>query len=273
MRRLLFPGIVAASFATACTAIIAGQVGDRADRQVDAGPLTNQDLDDCSLLKGLYGPTPANRCSQCIETNCKPDITYACNGGSYNKKKWFSDMQDCAQSPWAYGFEPQEAGASSSWGCRQYQKTVAAPPDNGSDTEREEQSHNCITNNCMQGGQPDCQLCDVHIKKSANDPVEAQLADDPCGKCVYNNCQDAIIQCCNVSDGLMGLVKRCAYTKEDDNRAACAELRHNELDGGRPDAGAYGSVINSSDQAQVACFHALTDCFKKQCADEPACQP
>ncbi len=272
--RMLFVTVVLASFATACTAIVLGQVGEFSDYKTSDTPAGQAPT--CSLLKsdqyGTKDVTP-NTCSSCIETNCQPELDYACQGDK--QKAWFADIKKCAQNPWVSGFGPADASSSSnSYGCFPFEKDKEVPSgDTTSDTYFEATAHNCVTDKCFQNDPPSCKKCEVHIKRSDNDDVEARLEDDPCGMCVAQFCQPVLTKCCDVVDTMMSLVKKCAYTALAENKAACYELRKNDLDGGYPDAGrGQGTPINESYQEQVDCFQEITNCYKNNCAGQTACK-
>ncbi len=180
-----------------------------------------------------------------------------------------------SQNPWVSGFGPADASSSSnSYGCFPFEKDKEVPSgDTTSDTYFEATAHNCVTDKCFQNDQPSCKKCEVHIKRSDNDDVEARLEDDPCGMCVAQFCQPVLTKCCDVVDTMMSLVKKCAYTALAENKAACYELRKNDLDGGYPDAGrGQGTPINESYQEQVDCFQEITNCYKNNCAGQTACK-
>jgi len=266
--RLVMTAIVLASFGTACTAIVLGKIGDTGDyKTVAASSSSGSSLDQCSLVKGDYsaGDRDANACSTCIETSCASDVAYACNAGSSKSPKpWFDDLKKCAQSPWNGFSPPSAAGTGTYYACKKYETPATPISDNGSDTEREPLSHNCVNEKCLQGGTPPCKMCEVHIRKSPSDPTEALLRNDPCGKCMVERCAATLVKCCDTG-GMSDFVARCAFTADPANKAACRELGKD-----KPDAGERSNTYY--DDAGGRCLDDLKSCFTTNCAGEAACK-
>lgn len=250
-RRLLVITISLASLASACTAIVLGKVGETSDYKTIPTGGSASAADPCSLLTSSRSGSEldANVCSDCIQTNCKPDIDYACNGGK-QEKKWFSEMQSCAQDPFispGQGFNDTD--------CKRYTDAEAPIQDNGSDTQREIEAHNCITNSCLQGATPPCQQCEVSITKSQAEPVKVRLQDDSCGSCLAANRQVELVKCCSTLP-LKTFVEKCAFTANSENMAACLELGNTV-----PDAGDDNDQYKDG-SVQLTCRDLIADCFK-----------
>lgn len=273
--RLVILAIAVASLGTACTAIVLGKIGETGDYKTvpTLGSSSGSPLDRCSLLKGetfsASSDHDANACATCIETRCKDDVAYACNNSSGTKAKpWFDDLKKCAQNPWNGLAPPAESSGGSSntsYGCKSYETPATPISDNGSDTEREPKSHNCVNTNCLQGGTPACKMCEVHIRKSQADPTEALLRNDPCGKCFVDKCPETLVKCCDTG-GMYDFVDRCAFTADPANKAACRELGNP----GKPDAGDRSNTFYND--AGVQCLNDLKRCFQTYCATNAACQ-
>ena len=180
-RRLVLSAIILATFGTACTAIVLGKIGDKADYTPGAGGSSSSSggtPDKCSLLTYAHRTNEvydANPCSTCIETECKTEVDYACNGGK--EKDWFSSLANCARSPWG-DYQDPSAGASF-YGCKSYEKELEPIP-SGDDAERKRASEICVHDKCLQGTLPACKLCEVSIAKTGTSD-RALLRDDKCG--------------------------------------------------------------------------------------------
>ncbi|HSO35545.1 MAG TPA: hypothetical protein VLT33_23615 [Labilithrix sp.] len=257
-RRVILGTIVIASLATACTAIVLGKVSETSDyRTVPVGSSTSA-LDDCSLLRGDYSGSDvdANACSTCIETSCKTDVEFACNRGSSTKKVWFDKLKKCAQRPWIDGYEPPDE-TSGFYECAEFRDAEAPIIDDASDTQKEIEAHNCVTNNCLSGALPACKQCEVSIKKSSAEPTPALLKDDGCGKCLVEKCQDKLVKCCG-TDPMNDFVKKCAFTNDPANMATCLELGKEAPDSGDND---YADA-----SVNATCLGEIAQCFKANCA-------
>jgi len=267
-KRIVLACITVASLASACTAIVIGKVGETNDYRTVAIGGSNSGLDECSLQRGDYSGTDvdANACSTCIESSCKTDVEYACNRGQSSKKPWFSKLKECARTPWIGGYAP-EGYANNSYQCGEYRDAEAPISDKGSDTEREVTAHNCVTNKCLSGDLPACKQCEVTIQKSSttNDP-RARLQDDTCGACLFQNCQPTMVKCCG-TDPMDDFVRKCAFTANATNKAACLELGK-----AQPDAGKDNGYPDGGTSA--VCLGELSACFKANCAGGkfPGCQ-
>lgn len=259
--RLLLGTIALASFGTACTAIVIGKVSDTSDYEtVPVGGSTKSTLDQCSLRKGSFGEADANPCSDCIETNCKPAVDFACNGGT-QEKPWFDQMKSCAQDPFVtpgQGFDNND--------CKRYADAKAPIADNGSDTQREIEAHNCITSSCLQSATPACKQCEVSIVKSQAESTPVRLQDDACGRCLVANCQAQIVQCCTTLP-IKSFVEKCAFTAKPENKAACLELGNAVPDGGE------GESNYRDGSANLTCRDLIAQCFQANCKDKGGCTP
>jgi hypothetical protein len=265
--RLVLATALFACLGTACTAIVLGKLSASDDyKPVKTGSSSGSAIDECSILKDRLQNTEhdANPCSTCIQDNCPADLTYACNSGKHDPKSWFDVMKECAQNPWD-GFSPP--GESTNFGrssCTQYEKTKEVPPDDGGDTQREAEAHNCINSKCLLGTLPACKQCEVHIKKSDVDDTEALLRDDPCGGCIAENCKEELVACCSTSPGPMSdFVKHCAFTPVAANKTLCLELGKAVPDAGINFDEDYGDAGHD-------CLSRLSACFKANCAGKPA---
>lgn len=262
-RRLLFAGIVLGAFASACTAIVLGKIGDTADYQDNGASSSGGTAvsDECSLLAVSYGSDrDANACSECITTSCKEHVEYACNRGneSEGKKPWFADLSDCAKNPWIdYG--PPGSGASF-YDCKVYDNPDTKPIASEDEAAKKRAAEICVRDSCLTGELPACKLCEVHTKKPGVDE-RALLRDDPCGKCLSESCLPDLVRCCS-SDAVRDFVEPCAYTVEPDNLVKCRHL-------GAADAGANTTYYDSTDRA---CLTSISACFKANCAALPECQ-
>ena len=260
--RLVLITISLASLASACTAIVLGKVGDTSDYTTVPTIGAKPKADECSLLTGSNGEVDANVCSECIATSCKPEVDYACNRGQ-QEKKWFDQMRSCAQGPFinpGQGFDDND--------CKSYTDAEAPISDNGSDTQKEIEAHNCITNKCLQGATPPCKQCEVSITKSQAESVKVRLQDDPCGSCLATNCQAELVQCCTALP-MQSFVQKCAFTPNAENKAACLELGSPV-----PDAGAAIERDNYRDgSVNVTCRDLISACFKTNCAGKGGCVP
>lgn len=253
--RLLLITISLASLASACTAIVLGKVGETSDYKTVPSIGAPTKADECSLLTARTGnELDANVCSDCIQTKCKPEVDFACNAGK-TEKPWFSQMKSCAQGPFVtpgQGFDDND--------CKTYTDAEAPISDKGSDTQKEIEAHNCITNNCLQGTTPFCRQCEVSVRKSEAEAVQARLQDDPCGSCLATKCQVELVQCCATLP-LQNFVQKCAFTANAQNKAACLELGKTI-----PDA---GEDINRNDyrdgSVNVSCRDLISSCFKAKC--------
>ena len=260
-RRFILATTLLAGLATACTAIVLGKVSDSEDYKVvpTGSSSSGSTLDECSLLKsvGSSGDHDANACSTCIEANCKADIDYACNKERKPiQKDWFGEMQSCAQKPWNGYAPPPE---SNSWSCKLYATPKPPISDNGSDSQREPEAHNCINTKCMQGALPDCKRCEVHIKKTSSQD-DVLLRDDPCGKCLVETCPALLVECCDTAP-MDDFVQYCAFTKDTANKDKCLALGTTPADAG---------TVKSYDDAGTQCFKKLAACFNAGCSQ---CKP
>ncbi len=257
--RLLLATALLGGLGTACTVVVLGKLSDT-DGYPTGGSSgsSGSSAGACSLLKNdNYGNDyDATACSTCIETNCKADIEYACKEDRTTQKAWFKDMKECARQPWNGQAPP---GANNSWGCFDYQKSKPAVSDDGGDSQREPEAHNCIHSNCVQGALPPCKQCEVTIQKSSSSQERALLRNDPCGKCFVESCPEVLVECCN-TPAISEFVTSCAFTGDPENKAKCAELGTTPEDAGN---------VRNYDDAGIQCFRKLAACFKSSCT---ACQ-
>lgn len=260
-RRVILGVSVLASFATACTALVAARLSETNDYAVDGSTLTassSGSVDDkCDLLAvprySSRGAPDANACSTCIGTKCSAAVDYACQRGTDKQAKdWFSTMQGCAQSPYD-GFSPPGSGASF-YGCGSYRDEKEPISSNGDDSERKRESEICIHDNCMQGTLPPCVLCEISMQKTGVEESQL-LSDDPCGSCLYTQCLSKIVGCCS-EQSTRDIVRHCAFTADSWNKTVC-----NELGKTTPDAGKYQTYDDAGDQ----CLFDIADCFKQHC--------
>ncbi len=248
-----------AILATACTAVVAGKVGGKDDyKKTDSTSTTSGNLDKCSLLTDRYNAEKeSNECSECIATECKEDVEYACNREG-SKKPWFENLADCAQNPYvSYG--PQ---GSSFYDCNHYKD--AGPPFTGSqedDAAKRRNSEICVNKKCMTGETPPCRLCPVWVKKPGTDD-RAALGSLPCGQCIEQNCKKEIVECCETAV-ISYHVTACAYVDAPELKEKCNEIL--TLDGGKINNG-----NDSKGEFGEACQLKIKACFEENCAS--ACQ-
>lgn len=262
--RLVATIIGLASFATACSAIVAAQLGDTGDFSRDGSarsPGSEDELDECSLQRGtsVYITYDANPCSECIATECAAEVEYACNRGG-REKDWFDDLKRCAQNPWD-GFSPPGSNASF-YGCGPFEKELPPISSNGDDAERKRAAEICVHDKCLQGDLPACRRCEVSTRKTGVDD-RALLRDDPCGSCLVEHCEKHLVRCCD-TEPMQDFVEQCAFTPDPWNKTVC-----NELGAEIPDAGRYRSRY---DDAGGECLSALSECFKEHCAEKGGCR-
>jgi hypothetical protein len=267
-RRLILSTIVLASFGSACTLLVMGKIGDTGDYPLGAGPSgtsgsSGATTDECSLTAGsrTYDTDrDANACSECIATECKTHVEYACNRGENNQKKpWFESLSNCAKNPWE-NYIPPGSGASF-YACTSYaQKQPAIAGED--EAAKKRASEICVHDKCLQGDLPACKLCEVHTEKTGTSE-RALLRDDPCGKCLVEGCPEVIIACCG-TEPMGDFVEHCAYTNDPPKKALCKELGSSVPDSGDK----YRNYNDAGDE----CLSALSACFKANCASKSACK-
>jgi hypothetical protein len=252
MTRLLFSTMTLALFATACTAIVAGKLGDTGDyKRSDSTSTTSGTLDECSLL---MVESQKNECSDCIETKCKSDVEYACQRDGKQKKEWFSSLASCAQGPYL-GFE-----SGYSYRCDDFE-SPGEPISGDDDAARRRNAELCVKNKCLVGATPPCALCPVKVQKTGIQEF-AKLGESDCGKCLEENCKGEIVQCCG-TNVVSEYVAKCSYTRDATNRAKCNELA------GDFDPKDAGSATYETAEGK-ACQTTVRACFKQHCQERCA---
>lgn len=264
-RRVILGVSVLASFATACTALVAARLSETNDYAVDGSTLTASSSgsadDKCDLLADNYTTYDANPCSTCISTKCTEAVDFACQKGTKNTaKSWFSTMKECAQNPWN-GAYPPNSGASF-YSCKGYAQAQPPISSNGDDSQKKRESEICINQNCMQGDTPECRLCEISKQKTGVSD-RALLRDDPCGSCLVDNCGAEIVACCDEGPR-SDIIEACAFTADPWNKTVCKELGKTNPDGG-DDHSRYGDAGDE-------CLSRISTCFKTHCASMSACK-
>jgi hypothetical protein len=258
-RRIVVSTIAIAVFATACSAIVAGQLGDTGDFKKEGASSSGTSgtsggqSSECSLLKNSSGieiPDASNTCSECIATQCAAHVEYACQAGG-DSKPWFDTMSGCAQKPWD-GWGPS---GSSFWGCGIKYRDAGPPIPSNDDNQKMRESERCINERCMQGTRPQCKLCEPSIADNLGG--RKFLRVDPCGKCIATQCEDIVVRCCS-TQAVAEFVTECAFTTDDAHKAEC-QKRRGFTDGGLPP---HSSRYDTEDEQ---CLADLMRCFNDQC--------
>ncbi len=288
--RLLVTAVVLSGSVLACTVIVNGKLGDKADYPLAEGGAGSSGgtsgssgtsggtVDDpCSLLvppgsssSGRREPRPDNTCAQCINNACAAEVAYACDADASSPKPWFGKLARCAQNPWD-GFPAPDSGADFSWGCSEYKELRPQISDDGSDVEQERAAQNCVHIACASSDKPPCKLCEVAIDKSSTNPSagKALLRNDDCGKC-FLQCEDVLVECCNTAP-MDDFVAHCSFTADEEQKKLCLRLGKEVVGDGGPYRGPSGS--NSYDQEDRYCTKKLQDCFNVNCFTKEECKP
>jgi hypothetical protein len=211
---------------TACTAIVAAELNKYDGYKVSDSLNPADDTDKCALTD----PDASNSCSTCIAQNCAANVAFACPADGGAAKKWFEQMQSCAQNP----VEGYDQGHYEQYGCHIYDNPDAQPLTTGDDNQKEREALLCVRDHCLYdaGAVPPCHQCVVSVGKTGSAGGYARLEDDPCGKCISDHCGALLVKCCDTSlpDGLA----TCAYTGDPDNKKTCHDAVF--IDAGGPDA-------------------------------------
>ncbi|MBX3233149.1 MAG: hypothetical protein KIT84_20370 [Labilithrix sp.] len=274
--------IVVAFTGAACTAIVVGSIGEKSDWPERDGASSSsttsssgsssssggeEEDNECSLLLVRKGSPldKDNRCARCINEYCDDHVELACNREG-QAKPWFQTLKNCARNPWD-GYPEPDSGGSFSWGCGRYEKVEPlVEGDQQSDNARQRASEHCVHDNCLQGAEPECRLCEVSKTKGTTSERQ-RLRDDKCGSCFTENCNAVLVECCDLPI-MDDYIAACAYTNEKANKRKCGEIG----DAGLVDAGDWkplGSRYGAEDQA---CAKKLGECFNTHCAAKKECQ-
>jgi len=280
-RRLTAFGITLATSLAACSLVVIGELGDSKDWGLDGGPSQSSSGSSssgsdagsggaCNILASPYfddeAPRAANTCSDCINQQCLSHVTYACgDGGSGGRKPWWSHIANCAQGP----FLKVGENGNQAYSCTDY---TAAQPSIGSgadpDTVEERESENCIFAKCVtdagadyvkRNEAPPCAQCVIEHDSPSTEAKPQKLDDDPCGKCLAQNCALTLSNCCG-SEVMDDFVTYCAYTQNPDNLTICQQLA--DSDAGR-------TLFSNRDKD---CYAQLHQCWADHCSGNPKCQ-
>jgi len=278
LNRLLPPTIAFAFFTTACTAIVLGQFGDTDDyAKNDAGRSSSssgtsgtsgdggdEQVGECDLRfnSEFSKPSPVNACSECITTKCQGELAEACEPDGGKAIAGFSNVKSCAKSPYET-FGPSGAGAS--WSCEPF--LDAGDPISGSSESAKRRSLERCVGKCLQGGTPECKLCEVSTVETGTDNLRF-LKDDKCGKCLVTGCPDVLVECCD-SQAVKDFVVPCAFTEDGTNKTLCRENNNRDPNGG---TGRFPSSKSQYGDAGYACLNKLNTCWKLHCETVPDCK-
>lgn len=283
MRRAVYiAAVLALTSLTACTALVLGKLGDTKDFPLDEGGAgtsssssgggddTNGDGGPpaCSIRvsdTNFNEQAPENACSQCIESLCSDEITYACaDGGEFTKKDWFSTIATCAKHPYN-GYAPPEAGTTGSdeiiYGCQPFVDAgVLNTGDPNSDSAQRQKAFVCVHDNCLTGDLPKCDQCVINVTKPNTNEI-AYLDQDKCGKCFTDNCMTTVVACCQSQVTQYHLTK-CAYTDDQGNLADCKRFGNpDELD-----ASINGSLaFDNNSGIDSTCLNQMAACYTQYC--------
>jgi hypothetical protein len=248
MRALASLGVFAL-LASACTAIVAGELNKYDGYRVSDSLSPHGNDDPCALTD----PDASNACSTCIAQSCAADIAYACPADGGTPKPWFSGLQKCAQNPYQ-GYDDGYLRYS----CRPYEDPDAQPFTGNDDNAKERAAMLCVRNNCLDSGTPPCHQCVVGIQKTGTAGGFALLDDTKCGQCIRRECGDLLVKCCesNLPEGLTS----CAYTDDPELKQQCHDAVYH--DAGGPDArpNSVGTDLCTWEFAQTCLPKCQTSC-------------